>query len=239
VKNSTIHELFPITMSPTVVVPVEAQIQPGNYITGQLNLYDSINTTMFDILTSGYIKEVKSLKYLTPYSDSSKWSAASTFVFEKSGTLVTTDYLHTNFLPITGGSVGGTTVYDIVRAKAFIVEGDTGEANTGSDQWNAAYTNTQEATGVKVITLRVSTELTVEHNNKILHFETPFFDELVVTIPQSVSNGFNVAIMNTGPGTLRLAATALLSTGTVITTQYGGAYVYKDNNMMYAVGNLN
>ena len=61
---------------------------------------------------------------------------------------------------------------------------------------------------------------------------------LCAIFPNALPNGFNVAVMNTGTNGLVLSASQLNSVGNVLSVQYGGAFVYKDNNQLFAVGRL-
>jgi hypothetical protein len=72
---------------------------------------------------------------------------------------------------------------------------------------------------------------------KIFHFDTTT-QPLCAIFPPSLFNGFNIAIMNTGTNNLRLSAAQLKSIGDIIEVQYGGAFIYKDNNQLFAVGRL-
>ena len=44
--------------------------------------------------------------------------------------------------------------------------------------------------------------------------------------------------MNVGTNNLVLSSAQLNSAGTIITTRYGGAFVYKDSGNLFAVGRL-
>ena len=72
---------------------------------------------------------------------------------------------------------------------------------------------------------------------KIFHFNTTSAS-LCAIIPSSLINGFNVSILNTGTNNIEISAANLRSTGTTIIDQYGGAYIYKQNNTVFAVGRL-
>jgi hypothetical protein len=73
--------------------------------------------------------------------------------------------------------------------------------------------------------------------NRIFHFNTTS-QILSAIFPLSLPDGFNVALMNTGTNNLRLSAVQLNSMGTTVFVQYGGAFVYKDNGQLFAVGRL-
>ena len=73
--------------------------------------------------------------------------------------------------------------------------------------------------------------------SRVFHFDTTT-QPLCAVFPSTLPDGFNVAIMNTGTNTLRLSAAQLNSVGVTIGVRYGGAFVYKDNNQLFAVGRL-
>jgi hypothetical protein len=75
-------------------------------------------------------------------------------------------------------------------------------------------------------------------HGKAHHFNTPLNGIYTFTIPLSVNDGFNTIIMNTGLGILEINSPNLISTGTKIETRYSGAFIYKDNGIVYAVGNI-
>jgi hypothetical protein len=72
---------------------------------------------------------------------------------------------------------------------------------------------------------------------RVFHFDTTT-QPLCAIFPAVLPNGFNVAIMNIGTNNLRLSATQLNSVGVTIGVRYGGAFIYKDNNQLFAVGRL-
>jgi hypothetical protein len=90
---------------------------------------------------------------------------------------------------------------------------------------------------ISVTDLNITTTFTDLDSNKIFHFDTTT-QPLSAIFPDSLSNGFNVAVMNTGTNNLVLSASQLNSVGTTIGARYGGAFVYKDNSQLFAVGRL-
>jgi len=90
---------------------------------------------------------------------------------------------------------------------------------------------------VTVIDLTASKTFNDSDTNKVFHFNTAT-NSLCAIIPDSLSNGFNVAILNTETNSLVISAANLKSFGTTIVDQYGGAYIYKQNNDIFAVGRL-
>jgi hypothetical protein len=106
-----------------------------------------------------------------------------------------------------------------------------------TDQIKAASSN------VPVTIVAVGTNnktFTNSDTNKVFHFDTSV-GNLVATFPAGLADGFNVALMNIGTNSLEISAASpatLRSTGTTIIDQYGGAYVYEQSNIVYAVGRL-
>lgn len=77
--------------------------------------------------------------------------------------------------------------------------------------------------------------LTSNDNNKIIECDGTF----TVILPDSLSTGFNVKIVNVGSGTITLAATTLQSIGNLLITQYTEANVYhRGGNIWLATGSL-
>ena len=90
---------------------------------------------------------------------------------------------------------------------------------------------------VTVIDLTASRTFNNSDTNKVFHFNTTS-NSLCAIVPGSLSNGFNIAILNTGTNSLVISAENLRSAGTTIVDQFGGAYIYKQNNNVFAVGRL-
>ena len=90
---------------------------------------------------------------------------------------------------------------------------------------------------VTIVDISTSKIFTDSDINKIFHFNTTSAS-LCAIIPSSLINGFNVSILNTGTNNIEISAANLRSTGTTIIDQYGGAYIYKQNNTVFAVGRL-
>lgn len=107
---------------------------------------------------------------------------------------------------------------------------------------NTIYTNNitvtnNLSTSVRVTDFTTSKTFLSSDTSRVFHFDTTTHP-LCATFPSILPNGFNVAIMNTGTNTLRLSAAQLNSVGVIIGVRYGGAFVYKDNNQLFAVGRL-
>lgn len=231
-NNSAINQLRPLDPTYTLIVPVEEEIQPGIFITGKTNLFNAIGVALFDTLQSGYLKDVKSEKFLTAFGDSDQWNIAASYIAEYKDELVTKDYLSTNYISNASGRGYGDFIFDKITANNFSTE------DGNSDLWNETTAFVQQNTTLNVITYNGSHTFTDLDTNKVHHFNTPFSSSLSAVILTELSNGFNAAILNTGSGTLQIVANNLASTGTSITQRYSGAFIYKDSDVVYAVGNL-
>lgn len=88
---------------------------------------------------------------------------------------------------------------------------------------------------ISVTSLTTNRTFSNSDTNKVFHLSgsTP----LSAIFPSSLSDGFNVALMNTGTSTLHLSTNSpYKAIGNVLTDQYAGAYVYKANSEIFAVG---
>jgi len=129
----------------------------------------------------------------------------------------------TNYLSTNSVQISALTVRETLSAKAI-----------GSE--NITVTNTFD-TRVRITNLTTSKTFLNTDTCNVFHFDTTT-QTLSAIFPFSLPNGFNVAIMNTGTNNLILSASQLNSIGTIIGATYGGAFVYKDNNQLFAVGRL-
>ena len=232
VNNSTINQLRPLDPTYTLIVPVEEELQPGIFITGKTNLFNAIGVALFDTFQSGYLKDVKSEKFSTAFGDSDQWNIAANYIAEYRDEIVTKDYLSTNYISNASGRGYGEFLFDNITANRFSTE------DGNSNLWNETAAFVQQNSTLNVITYNNSYTFTNLDTNKVHHFNTPLNSSLSAFIPTGIPNGFNTAVLNTGSGSLRIIATNLASTGTVITQRYSGAFIYKDSDVVYAVGNL-
>ena len=93
------------------------------------------------------------------------------------------------------------------------------------------------STSVHITDLTTSKTFLNTDTCRIFHFDTTS-QPLCAVFPPNLPDGFNIAVMNTGTNNLVLSAAQLYSIGTTISTRYGGAFIYKDNNQLFAVGRL-
>jgi hypothetical protein len=156
-------------------------------------------------------------------TNSANWNNSYTTVQAKSATEwnndLATSYTRTYFLPLSGGNITESLSVD----KNVYVSGVI----------SASASNVK----INIINDSISRTFTDDDNNKVVHLNTTSCP-LCAIFPNNLSSGFNVAIMNIGTNNLILSAADLKSAGTIITTQYGGAFVYKELNDIFAVGRL-
>jgi hypothetical protein len=218
----------------SVAVLAETEISPGFYQTGQINLYSAVGTALDEALSSGYLTEIRTRKIYTAYGDSDTWTRTSTMFAQSSSSFVTKDYLQANYLALTGGVIqAGLIDFGDIRASRIYT--DDGMSST---DWNDTTTYVRAFSTIKVLEYNNDLVFTNEHHGRAHHFNTPANGSYTLTIPLSVNNGFNAIVMNTGEGKLVLSSQNLISTGTEIETRYSGAFIYKDNNVVYATGNI-
>jgi hypothetical protein len=127
---------------------------------------------------------------------------------------------------LSGGKVGiGTTT----PTEKLTVSG-----NISASGNIAAQSSTIPVTVTDIITDKTFSNV---DTNKVFHFSNS--SPLTAIFPNTLSDGFSVAIMNTGTSTLHLSTNnTYKAIGDVITDQYAGAYVYKANSEIFAVGGL-
>ena len=93
---------------------------------------------------------------------------------------------------------------------------------------------------VSVYTLSADKIFTDVDTNKVFHFNTNATILNAIFSP-TLSNGFNVALMNVGTNSLVLStnpSAPLRARSNTVADLYGGAFVYKDSNSFYAAGRL-
>lgn len=81
--------------------------------------------------------------------------------------------------------------------------------------------------------------LTNNDSNKIIHCDTTTTPYITAIFPDSLNNGFNVNLFNTGTGTIVVSSTqspAAFAAGTENNTQYSGMTIYKHNSQLFGMG---
>jgi hypothetical protein len=155
---------------------------------------------------------------------SGNWQNTFTTTRSKSGNWESTFTTVCSFSAVwTSGGSPLTTVIDYLSTTNVLLS-------------SATITDTLK-TSVIITELAVNRTFSSSDNCKVFHFDTTS-GALTALFPNSLPNGFNVALMNTGANVLRLSASQLYSVGEGIAVQYGAAFVYKDNNKLFAVGRL-
>lgn len=86
--------------------------------------------------------------------------------------------------------------------------------------------------------ITTATTLDANHKNKVLECNGTF----TITLPNGMSNGYTVDIVNVGAGIITIDATTTIQTkdsAVTITSQYGGISIYhRGSNIWLATGDL-
>ena len=91
---------------------------------------------------------------------------------------------------------------------------------------------------VTVTNISADKTFTDTDTNKVFHFDTTSAP-LTASFPGLLSDGFNVGIMNTGTNVLTISSNIQYNAvGNKLTDRYSGAYVYKSNSNIFAVGGV-
>ena len=91
---------------------------------------------------------------------------------------------------------------------------------------------------VTVTNISADKTFTNVDTNKIFHFDTTS-GALTASFPGLLSDGFNAAIMNTGTNYLYISSNIQYNAvGNKLIDRYSGAYVYKSNSNIFAVGGV-
>ncbi len=91
---------------------------------------------------------------------------------------------------------------------------------------------------VTVTNISADKTFTDTDTNKVFHFDTTS-SALTAFFPGILTNGFNAAIMNTGTNYLHISSNIQYNAvGDKIIDRYSGAYVYKSNSNIFAVGGV-
>lgn len=92
-------------------------------------------------------------------------------------------------------------------------------------------------TNFLVSTINTDYTFSDSDNSKIFHFDTTTTPVISALFPGNISNGFNVALVNTGVGAIYLSAGIELNApGLFNTIQNTGVLIYKHNNNFYGIG---
>jgi hypothetical protein len=74
-------------------------------------------------------------------------------------------------------------------------------------------------------------------SGRTFNLNTTTTPAITAQFPGSLSNGFNVSIVNAGTGTIYLSAgSPLNTTGTENSTPFSGIFIYKTNNELFGIG---
>lgn len=108
---------------------------------------------------------------------------------------------------------------------------------------NTRFTNLSVSTPVianyDVTTVTSSKTFSNADNSKVFHFNTTSTSLCAIFPTSSLSNGFNVGIVNVGTGTVYLSSDlspTINAPGTQNSTPYSGMFIYEIGNALYGVG---
>jgi hypothetical protein len=91
---------------------------------------------------------------------------------------------------------------------------------------------------VTVTNISINRTFTDTDTNKVFHFDTTSAP-LTASFPGTLTDGFNAAIMNTGTNFLYISSNIQYNAvGNKLNDRYSGAYVYKSNSNIFAVGGV-
>lgn len=113
----------------------------------------------------------------------------------------------------------------------------TNYLSTSNVQVSALSVSTPVIANYDVITVTSSRTFTNADNSKVFHFNTSSSSLCAIFPSASLSNGFNVGIVNVGTGTVVLSSDVTINApGTQNSTPYSGMFIYEVNNTFFGVG---
>lgn len=76
-------------------------------------------------------------------------------------------------------------------------------------------------------------------NSKVIHFDTTTTPEISAIFPNSLSEGFNVGLVNAGIGVIYLSGEDVINApGSINSEIFTGVFVYKVNGNLFGIGSL-
>jgi hypothetical protein len=207
------------------------------------------------------------IAYTNLIANSANWQNTYTFVSTTSSlyvvaggntrnanlTIGTNDAYHLRFETnniakmsiLSSGEVGiGTTLSETLNAglngAGLYVKGNS--ITSGILSSTSLITNSVSASEsiipVTVTNISIDKTFTNADTNKIFHFDTTSAP-LTASFPGTLTDGFNAAIMNTGTNYLYISSNIQYNAvGNKLIDRYSGAYVYKSNSNIFAVGGV-
>ncbi len=168
--------------------------------------------------------------YTTVQDTSGNWNSAYTTIQDTSGNLLTL-----NTIVQTNSAVWEQEFPEIISTVTDYLSTN----NVVISSLEVTELVTAKGSNVPITVINESTDkiFTDNDTNKVFHFDTTS-DNLIATFPDNLTEGFNAAIMNVGTNSLEISATNLKALGVIIVEQYGSAFIYKQNNDVFAVGRL-
>jgi hypothetical protein len=75
--------------------------------------------------------------------------------------------------------------------------------------------------------------------SKVIHFDTTATIEISAIFPNTLSDGFNVGVINAGSGVIYLSGEQIINAPGLINSEiYTGFFVYKVNGSLFGIGSL-
>jgi hypothetical protein len=94
-------------------------------------------------------------------------------------------------------------------------------------------------TDFKVITADNDYTFSDADKSKVIHFDTTTTPEISAIFPDSLSDGFNVGLINAGIGVMYLSGENIINAPGISNSQiYTGIFVYKVNGALFGVGSF-
>jgi len=217
------RELIPLVQSATTRAGTLSSFV--NYLSGAL-LADSELRPLSGVWQS---------TYTTTYANSANWSNSYTTTNANSGNWNST-YNTVNSLSSTwSGAINILpTVTNYLSTNNVLISAATISENISSRR---AVIAAQSIIPLTVVTTSIDRLFTITDTNKVFHFDTTA-GPLTASFPRSIAQGFNVGIMNVGTNYLHLSSNnaQINALGDKLVEQFAGAYVYRFNSDIYAVG---
>jgi di/tripeptidase len=92
-------------------------------------------------------------------------------------------------------------------------------------------------TNITVLSTTANIVFNDTYNSKIIHLDSTSSPLITATFPNTISNGFNVSLVNAGTGTIFISAQGGLNApGTINAIPYTAMFVYKVNNQFFGIG---
>lgn len=175
------------------------------------------------------ITSLTSTLITTPSGNSDTWNAVSTIVRANSSSWEESADISNIVTFIQSNSANW-------EESAEVLPTVTNYLSTSNVQVSALTVSTPVIANYDVITVTSSRTFTNADNSKVFHFNTTS-SSLCAIFPSTLSNGFNIGIVNVGTGTVVLSSDVTINApGTQNSTPYSGMFIYEVNNTLFGVG---